>query len=167
MSRSLGLRNRNVKCAGRAVVRDARNQPILGPDGERQYRPCQNFAANGTRFCQKHGGSFEPTVLAAKRRLLYGAEDLVEILERIARDERQPPAVRIKAINSYLDRAGIRGGQEITIETPGWQRVLGKMFGVDQQLETVESTEPVPKKAGRPPKHEPGDRARPAFEGWE
>jgi hypothetical protein len=171
------LRNRNVKCGGKSVIRDATNTPILDFDGARQYKPCENWAANGTSWCQKHGGGLESTIKAAQRRMLYGADDIVEILERIAKDENLPAKERIAAINSYLDRAGLRGGLDVSIETPGWQKVLDKLYGVDDEAETAAEEPPTPPEVEAPPSTTPKPRKRatkaatpvkrtPEFQGW-
>lgn len=163
-------RNRNVKCKGKSVIRDARQQPILDADNARQYRPCDNWGANGTDFCQKHGGQLEPTIIAAKRRLLYGADDMVEILKRIAQDETVAPADRVRALNSYLDRAGIRAGMDVNVDAPKWQGVLGKLFGSPEDPEDEDGEEtpaPPPRKAATKkatPSATPP--AGPKFEGW-
>ena len=182
------LRNRNVKCNGKSTIRDpASLKPILDADGARQFKPCGSWAANGTEKCQHHGGGLPPTIIAAKRRLLWGAADLVEILERVARDENTPASERIKAINSYLDRAGIRAGVEVSTEDPKWQKLIGKMFGNesgegDNESESVEPAEevaaveevPRPRKA---PVAKPSPRkgmarktsrsgSAPKFQGW-
>lgn len=168
------LRNRNVRCSGRSVIRDDHNTPILDKDGARRYKPCKNWAANGTKWCQKHGGQFPSTIAAAQRRLQHGTDDLVEILERIARNENETASDRIKAINSYLDRAGIRAGAVISVEAPRWQQMLGEMFGQstqdDEPAEPESEAEPAPpppvkraRKAAPPPAAAP---VAPRFEGW-
>lgn len=161
-------RNRNVRCVGQSVLRDSQNIAILDADGARQYYPCKNWAANGTDRCGQHGGALVPTIAAARRRLLYGAGELVEILERIAKDETSEHRDRIRAINSYLDRAGIRTGVEVSVETPKWQRLLGDLFGIpeDDSLAPKADMEETPKrraKASRPREPVPD---RPKFEGW-
>lgn len=133
-------RNRNVRCTGRSVIRDDHNMPILDADGARQFKPCLNWAANDTDLCGVHGGALQPTIAAAQRKLRYGAETLVDALWTIARDERETSSDRIKAINSYLDRAGIRAGVEVSLEVPVWQQRLRKMFGPPEDTGTPVSS---------------------------
>lgn len=168
------MKNRNVRCGGRSVVRDHQNNPILDADNARQYKPCEAYAANGTPFCGKHGGQLEPTIAAAKRRLLWGADDMVEVLHRIARDELASHADRIKAINSILDRAGIRPGVDVSLETPKWQKVLSNLFGSpddpeDEGEDEVEVPPPARKHSSRkasPPKASAKASPPVTFEGW-
>lgn len=185
-------RNRNVKCKGRTVIRHPRDhvdplfrgQPILDDDGARQYRPCIAWAANGTEHCQAHGGSAPQTINAAKRTLALSAEDYADAIVGIVKDQRQPAELRLKAAIQGLDRVGIRGGIDLGLETPGWQLVLGKMFGVEEDEDAPEPpagpSPPVAKPRARkavkpvapskPSKAAPRKAAPPAgkpkFEGW-
>lgn len=179
-------RNRNVKCKGRTVIRYKhddpdkeirKGDPILDEDGRRQYRPCEAFGAHGTDYCTAHGGSAPQTIAAAKRELSLGALEFAEALRAIASDERIPPETRIKAINSGLDRIGIRTGVDVALEAPGWQKMLAEEFG--QTLEG-DRAEPVEEAAAQeaelpqPPPQPPRKRAtkaavvrqKPKFEGW-
>lgn len=184
--------SRSVKCKGRTVIRHSRDhedpelrgQPILDADGARQYRPCEAWAAHGTEYCVSHGGSAPQTIAAAKRELSLGALEFAAALRAIAKDERIPPDTRLKAINSGLDRIGIRTGVDVALEAPGWQKMLAEEFG--QSFEDEEPETPPPparaseetikarvrkitnqaeappaktKKASPPP-------AKPKFQGW-
>lgn len=172
-------RNRNVKCKGRTVIRhsrthddpELRGQPILDDDGARQYRPCEAYGAHGTDYCSAHGGSAPQTIAAAKRELSLGALEFAEALRAIAKDERIPAETRIKAINSGLDRIGIRTGMDVSVETPGWQKMLAEEFGASSEdgepaaEETVEA--PAKERApARATKKAAPPRERPKFEGW-
>lgn len=121
-------------CIAQATVRYPKGHeqaglPVLGADGRRSYRPCKQRAMKGQRVCVVHGGMAPNAQAAAKMRLLAATEPLVAALVRIGLDERLTPADRTRAINSALDRAGFRGGLDVNIETPGWQQLLGQMFG--------------------------------------
>lgn len=137
-------RNRNVKCSGKSVIRYAadddeghrKGDPILDEDGARTYRPCNAFAAHGTDYCANHGGNAPQVINAAKRTLALAAERAAEGLATIANDERVAPETRIRAQAQLLDRVGVRAGTEISLETPGWQAVLGKMFGLPAESST-------------------------------
>lgn len=191
-------RNRNVKCKGRTVIRHSRDhedpelrgQPILDADGARQYRPCEAWAAHGTEYCVSHGGSAPQTIAAAKRELSLGALEFAAALRAIAKDERIPPDTRLKAINSGLDRIGIRTGVDVALEAPGWQKMLAEEFGQafgdeEPEIPTPPETPPPPARASEatikarvrkitnqaeaPPaksKKATPPPAKPKFEGW-
>lgn len=138
-------RNRNVRCKGRTLIRyehdtedNRKGDPILDEDGARCYRPCIAFGANGTDYCSVHGGSAPQTINAAKRTLALAAHNVADVLAAIAIDERVVPETRIKAIVQILDRVGVRAGVEISLDTPGWQKVLGKLYGVEDVEDTAE-----------------------------
>lgn len=117
------------RCTGRSRIRDETGGPVLGPDDEPLMRPCAHWAIQGGRVCVKHGGGTEAVKNAARMRLIASSDALIGALIMIALDPNQDAKARVAAINSALDRAGIKGGLEINVEVPGWQNMLGDMFG--------------------------------------
>lgn len=175
-------RNHRNQCKGRTVIRwedngkspdgilHRRGDPILNEDGARQYRPCQGWGANGTDYCAAHGGSAPQTIAAAKRQLALSADDVSRTLIQIAADERIPPETRVKAAAQILDRVGIRLGVDINMEVPGWQKLIGRMFGAPAEAGTEDKEAPAPapepKQAPRKAKASPKASKAPKFEGW-
>lgn len=194
---SVGVAKVNVTgkatmCKGRTVIRHSRDhsnpelrgQPILDEDNARQYRPCEAWSANGTEYCVSHGGNAPQAIAAAKRGIALATPNAQEALVRLAQDESVAPETRLKAINSLLDRAGIRTGMDVSVETPGWQKLMGDMFGKPSSEDEPPGEEPPlaptpppeearpvasPRKAAKtkakakPPAPESG---KPKFEGW-
>lgn len=146
-----GPQRQRIKCTGRSVIRHDRNltdlalrgQPILDDDGRRQYKDCGNWAAIGSDVCSSHGGNAPQVIAAAKKTLALATRNIADVLQNIAMDERLPPETRIKAAKEIMDRAGIRAGVDLGIETPGWQKVMGKLFGVAEE-EDSSAPEPEP-----------------------
>lgn len=115
-------------CAGRAFVRDNEGRKIVDVNGALLTRPCARVSSLGAVVCSAHGGLTPQSLQAAKTRLLLAAEPVVARLISIALDPSVLDADAIKAINSVLDRAGIRAGVDIDLKTPEWQTMLKEMF---------------------------------------
>lgn len=91
---------------------------MIKRDGTR----CKKWSLRGTTVCVKHGASLPDVrehaaalVEAARLRIIGNTDMAVDVLE----DLMQPgtaDAIRLKAADSILDRAGIRGGLQIDVE---------------------------------------------------
>jgi hypothetical protein len=116
------------RCFGRAYVRDAEGRRIIDADGLVLTRPCSKWRMRGMTVCTHHGGLTDAGLAVASRRLAEAAVDavghLVHIVNKSTTDDRD----RIAAINSLLDRVGIRGGLQVVVETPEWQKLLQDMW---------------------------------------
>ena len=122
------------RCNGTAYIRDEAGMAVADLDWQRLTRPCLSIPMKGGMVCGKHGGHIPQVIAAAKRRLEEASE--VAALRLIGltgvRDEenvRIRPQDRIAAIASVLDRAGIKGGQEIEVKASGFQNVMADLFG--------------------------------------
>lgn len=120
-------------CVGRAYVRDVEGRRIIDMNGALLTRPCMKPPMAGGIACASHGGMTPQSLSAAKERLLASADAVVGRLIGIAlgRDTLDTDAIR--AINSILDRAGIRAGVDIDLKTPEWQAMLKEMFEKEGQ----------------------------------
>jgi hypothetical protein len=120
------------KCNGTAYVRDMRGSYIVDAEWERITRPCLANPAKGTVVCHSHGAKI-PQVVAAARRVIAEASEVVALRLIGMTDPKnvEDEKTRLGAINSTLDRAGIKGGVEVEIITPGYKKVLTEMFGDD------------------------------------
>jgi hypothetical protein len=167
-------RNHRNRCQGRSVIRykddvyqgreriHKRGEPILDEDYARQYRPCEGWGAHGTNYCANHGGNASQVINAAKRTLALSADDAAALFVEIAKDARVPFETRIKAAVQILDRVGMRGGVDVSLETPGWQKLLGSMFGMEPEAELEPEAEP--EETSVEPR--PRKAAKPKFQGW-
>lgn len=115
-------------CVGRAFVRDIEGRKIVDKAGTLLTRPCAKPPMKGGIACGSHGGLTPQSLTAAKTRLLAAADSVVARLITIALDPSVLDADAIKAINSILDRAGIRAGVDVDLKTPEWQEMLKEMF---------------------------------------
>lgn len=126
------------KCNGTAYVRDERGGYVIDIEWNRIRRPCLSRPARGAEVCHAHGAKI-PQVKAAAERVLAEAAEIValrlvgltgthdEIMEKI--DHK----VRLAAMNSVLDRAGIKGGVTVEVELPGYKKVLNSMFSEETE----------------------------------
>lgn len=124
------------RCNGTAYIRDMRGAYIVDCEWQRLTRPCLNRPARGTVVCHAHGAKI-PAVKAAAQRVIAEASEIVAL--RLVgltdpRDE-EDSKVRLGAINSVLDRAGIKGGVEVEVTMPGFKRVMMDLFGDDPNAE--------------------------------
>jgi len=116
------------RCNGKAYVRDVDGDYIVDMKDERIMRPCYNWPMKGMTVCLFHGGGVRRVKKAAVERLVSALDAASGALIKIALDERIDAKVRVQAINSIMDRVGVRGGTEVDIKDPGYLDVLRDMF---------------------------------------
>jgi hypothetical protein len=123
------------RCNGTAYIRDETGMYIADNDWQRLTRPCLSLPMKGGVVCHAHGAKIPQVVAAAQRRLAEASE--IAALRLIGltaiRDEENHlvrAQDRIVAINSVLDRAGVKGGVEVELSAgTGFQKVLSDLFG--------------------------------------
>lgn len=135
-----GRRSGGVFCNGTSFIRDETGMYIVDPDWVRLKRQCLRPPIKGGEVCYSHGGSVPVIKAAAQQRLDEAAEIVALRLLGLtgARDEenyRIRPQDRIAAINSALDRAGIKGLNTVNVEVPGFKKVLDRLFTDDSAEE--------------------------------
>lgn len=124
-------------CNGDAYVRDERGGYIVDADYQRLRRPCLGAPAQGTNVCHAHGSQIPVVKAAAQRRIAEAAEIVALRLIGLTGVRDELDAIiehknRISAANSVLDRAGIKGTDQLQVTVPGFQRVLDAMFTDDK-----------------------------------
>lgn len=140
--------NPESRCEGRAYVRDEDGGRIIDADGRILTRPCARWRMRGSNVCGHHGGLTDGGKAIAQRRLTEAADMASGRLIRMIEDKNVDPAERLRAINSLLDRVGIKGGVEVTIETPAWQEMLKDMW--EDEAKTRRAPEAAPRRRARP-----------------
>lgn len=116
------------RCNGKAYVRDVDGDYIVDMNDQRIMRPCYNWPMRGMTVCLFHGGGVRRVKKAAVERLVSALDAASGALIKIALDETIDAKVRVQAINSIMDRVGVRGGTEVDIKDPGYLDVLRDMF---------------------------------------
>src|SRR5262245_18605874 len=67
-------------------------------------KQCKNSAIFGARVCRYHGGKAPQVMRRAAERLRDLEHPAIGVLEDLITDKTTPPAVRLMAANSLLDR---------------------------------------------------------------
>lgn len=116
------------QCTGRSYVRDHEGRRIVDSNRQVLTRPCRKPPIVGSIVCASHGGLSEANQNAAKRRLMIMSDAAAARLVWIALHPDTVEEAAIKAINSILDRAGIRAGVDLSVRTPEWQEMLREMW---------------------------------------
>lgn len=98
-----------------AVVRCTANASTTGEQ-------CKRWSLRGTNVCVKHGGQLpgvrehaEAVVESARLRLMGMADDAVDGLEDLIKIG-TAPQIRLAAIKEVLDRSGVKGGPDLSVE---------------------------------------------------
>lgn len=83
---------------------------------------CKKWSLRGTTVCVKHGAQLtnvrehaEAVVDAARMRIMGMADDAVDGLEDLIQVG-TAPQIRLAAIKEVLDRAGLKGGPDLSVE---------------------------------------------------
>lgn len=107
---------------------------------KKDKKPCQKLRMAGSTVCGTHGGRPEHTRRAAMHRLQEKAQDLVQRLLDIAEDEELPAVVQLKAIESALDRGGVKSSDKVDIahEVKPYEQLMTRIMRVSE-----EPTDPV------------------------
>lgn len=116
------------RCNGRAYVRDEDGDYIVDKNRNRIMRPCWNWPIRGGKVCLFHGGGVVRVRKAAIERMASALDAASGALIKIALNENEESKVRVQAINSIMDRVGVRGGVEVDLKDPGYLDVLKGFF---------------------------------------
>jgi len=116
------------RCKGSAYVRDADGDYVLDRNNVRLTRPCWKHPMKGTTVCLKHGGGVARVRRSAIERMASSLDAITGALIKIALNESVADKDRISAINSIMDRVGVRGGVEVDLKDPGYLKVLAGLF---------------------------------------
>ena len=129
-------------CIARAYLRDKQGRYVIDADNEALTRPCLRPATPGADVCVVHGGYIPQVKAAARARLALASDMVVGRMLEIALNPKTAHKDAIAAMNSVLDRAGIKSGFEIDVTMPQWQQGLRKLFegeyGADSGTESGE-----------------------------
>lgn len=118
-------------CNGFAFIRDWKGEQIIDANEAFLRRPCMAAPNPGMDVCDAHGGNSPELKRRAVERLTAGADVAVSALIQIIRSQDADDKDRIAAVNSLLDRAGIRAGVEVEVTSPGYEKVWKGLMGIN------------------------------------
>jgi hypothetical protein len=76
---------------------------------------CRKFARLGSTVCKTHGGATKQVIEKARVRVEMASNKLMGKLIEFAFDDSKPPDTQLRAIQSALDRAGLRPPAEVVL----------------------------------------------------
>jgi hypothetical protein len=86
----------------------------------------------GAAVCRIHGGGAPQVQKSAKQRLLDMVNPALAELARIMADKKADDHVKLKAIQTVLDRAGFNRGVNISVETRAWDEAVTESLDLDR-----------------------------------
>ncbi|WP_207552763.1 hypothetical protein [Mycolicibacterium fortuitum] len=85
---------------------------------------CKNRSVKGARVCNNHGAKAPAVKAAARNRLEMAADHLVQRLLQMPDSDEIKAETRLRAIDSALDRIGLKAPTEVVL-SPGGQQPTG------------------------------------------
>lgn len=121
--------------AERGHERDHLPRVLTGPQCRAKRSnglPCKNRPVKGAAVCRIHGGGAPQVQKSAKQRLLELVNPALAELHRILEDKKSDDHVKIKAIQTVLDRTGFARGVQISVETRAWDEAVTESIDLDR-----------------------------------
>lgn len=78
-------------------------------------KQCRREADLGSVVCERHGGAAPQVIRRARERIALTADDAVQLLLSMMKDESTPAAVRLNAIRDVLDRGAVVRSEQIQV----------------------------------------------------
>jgi len=117
------------QCNKSRPVRDDDGNDVLDSDKKPLRRRCPKWAVRNGAMCPEHIGGLTGVQQAAREQAVASSQAAVAALVSLALDEKVHPRDRVAALNSVLDRAGVRGGIDVTVDSKPWQEMLKNLVG--------------------------------------
>lgn len=119
----------HLRCTTERGVRDDEGGAILNKDLLPLIRRCPNWAMLGADRCVDHAKGSKAVMDEVRKRIASDANAYYAELRRIALNREASDADRIKAINSMLDRGGLKAGIEVSAEKDSWAELYHMITG--------------------------------------
>ena len=122
----------HMRCGTARGIRDDEGGPILDRDLIPLIQRCPNWAMSGADRCVDHAKGSKSVMDKVRERIVSDANVYYSELRRIALDRNASDADRIKAINSMLDRGGLKAGVEVSADKDSWAELYHMISGEAQ-----------------------------------
>lgn len=119
----------HLRCTMSRGLRDDEGGAILNRDLVPLIHRCPKWAMNGANRCVDHAQGSKAVMDAVRERIASDANAYYAELRRIALDRTASDGDRIKAINSMLDRGGLKPGVEISADKDSWGELYQMITG--------------------------------------
>lgn len=122
-----------LRCSTERQLRDDEGGNILDRDLNPLIRRCPNWAIRGGDRCVDHLKGSKAVMDEVRKRIAADANAFYGELRRIALNPHSEDADRIRALNSLLDRGGLKAGVEISADTDSWAAIYAKITAQEAQ----------------------------------
>lgn len=119
----------HLRCRAERPMRDDEGGAILDADLAPLIRRCPKWAMTGSDRCVEHAKGSKAVMDLVRERIASDANAYYAELRRIAFDREASDADRIKAINSMLDRGGLKAGVEVSADKDSWAELYHMITG--------------------------------------
>jgi hypothetical protein len=119
----------HLRCGAERQMRDDEGGKILDRDLNPLVRRCPNWTLAGAERCVDHLKGSKSVMDEVRKRIASDANTYYQALRAIALDTGASDADRIKAINSMLDRGGLKAGIEVSADADSWGALYKMISG--------------------------------------
>jgi hypothetical protein len=111
------------RCSRQRVMHDDDGGQILDVDRNPLKDRCPRWAMRGTDLCIDHAKGSKAVLEEVRKRIVGAADAIAGAMLEIAFDRDLPAADRLKAMNSLMDRGGLKAGVELSADVDSWSEL--------------------------------------------
>lgn len=119
----------HLRCTHERTLRDDEGGAILDIEMNPLVRRCPMWAMSGADRCVDHAKGSKAVMDEVRKRIAADANALYGQLRAIAMDSSADDSDRIKALNSLLDRGGLKAGIEVSADEDSWGNIFKRIMG--------------------------------------
>jgi hypothetical protein len=119
----------HMRCTHTRIMHDDDGGAILDVDRNPLKDRCPKWSMMGADRCVDHAKGSKAVMDAVRERIVNDSNVFYQELRRIALDGNAADSDRIKALNSLLDRGGLKAGVEVSADEDSWGRLYDRIAG--------------------------------------